>query len=232
MITLRKSQDRGHAHHGWLEAKHSFSFGHYYDPKHMGFGPLRVINEDKIEAGMGFDTHGHRNMEIVTYILEGALEHKDSLGSGSVLRPGEVQRMTAGSGIRHSEFNHRQDGQTHLLQIWLLPEANELQPSYEQKDFGEERNGTLRLVASRDAREGSLKIHQDTDLFASVLDKGGTVDHVIGSDRKGWLQVAKGRVKLNDLILEQGDGAAIDGEEVLKIEALEKSDFLLFDMIR
>ena len=231
MITLRKSQDRGTANFGWLDARHSFSFGHYYDPEHMGFGPLRVINEDRIEPGKGFDTHGHRNMEIVTYILEGALEHKDSLGSGEVLRPGEVQRMTAGRGIRHSEFNPSKDEGTHLLQIWLLPEKDGLEPSYEQKDFTRERHGSLKLVASHDAREGSLKIHQDVDLFASVLMEGETLSYIINPERKGWLQLAKGSLLLNGLVLGQGDGVAISNESELHIKALKDSDFLLFDML-
>jgi redox-sensitive bicupin YhaK (pirin superfamily) len=230
MIDVRLSQDRGMADFGWLQAKHSFSFGEYWDPKHMGFGPLRVINEDRIAASAGFDTHGHKNMEIITYILEGALEHKDSLGSGSVLRPGDVQRMRAGRGIRHSEFNHLQDAQTHLLQIWIEPSENGLQPGYEDRHFGDQRENRLALIASPDARDGSLDIHQDVSLYASVLDKGVEVTHELANGRKAWLQVAQGSVRLNGLDLSQGDGAAISDEDKLDITANEPSDILLFDM--
>lgn len=230
MIDVRLSQDRGMADFGWLQAKHSFSFGEYWDPKHMGFGPLRVINEDRIAASAGFDTHGHKNMEIITYILEGALEHKDSLGSGSVLRPGDVQRMRAGRGIRHSEFNHLQDAQTHLLQIWIEPSEIGLQPGYEDRHFGDQRKNRLALIASPDARDGSLDIHQDVSLYASVLDQGVEVTHELAYGRKAWLQVAQGSVRVNGLDLSQGDGAAITEEERLIITAKEPGDILLFDM--
>lgn len=230
MIDVRLSQDRGMADFGWLQAKHSFSFGEYWDPRHMGFGPLRVINEDRIAASAGFDTHGHKNMEIITYILEGALEHKDSLGSGSVLRPGDVQRMRAGRGIRHSEFNHLQDNQTHLLQIWIEPSEIGLQPGYEDRHFGDQRKNRLALIASPDARDGSLDIHQDVLLYASVLDEGVEVIHELVSGRKAWLQLAQGSVGLNGVDLGQGDGAAIIDESKLVIKANEPSNILLFDM--
>src|SRR6185295_11578121 len=178
MITVRPAEQRGIANFGWLDSRHSFSFGHYYDPKHMGFGPLRVINEDRVRPGGGFDTHGHSDMEIISYVLEGALEHKDSIGTGSVIRPGDVQRMSAGSGIRHSEYNHSKSEPVHFLQIWLLPNQEGLSPSYEQRNFADsEKRGRLRLVASRDGRDGSVLIHQDADIYASILGAGEAVSH-------------------------------------------------------
>src|SRR5262252_4566222 len=197
MITVRPAAERGIANFGWLDSRHSFSFGHYYDPKHMGFGTLRVINEDRVEPGKGFDTHGHRDMEIVSYVLEGALAHKDSLGTGSVIRPGDVQRMSAGTGIRHSEFNHSKTDPVHFLQIWILPERDGLTPSYEQKTFDERaKRGGFRLVGSRDGRDGSVTIHQDVDLYAAILADGESVSHAFAADRRGWLQVARGSVKV------------------------------------
>ncbi|WP_341734279.1 pirin family protein [Microcoleus sp. EPA2] len=231
MIAIRKSEARGHANHGWLDSYHTFSFANYYDPKYMNFRSLRVINEDVINGGKGFGTHGHTDMEIITYVLEGALEHKDSLGTGAVIKPGEVQRMSAGTGIKHSEFNHSPTDPVHLLQIWLLPDRNGLTPSYEQRDFPlAERQGRLRLVAARDARDGAVKIHQDVDLYAAVLDKDARVCHVLQSNRHGWVQVARGSVLLNGLALEQGDGAAVSDESELVIEATADAEFLLFDL--
>ena len=213
MITVRKSEARGHAKHGWLDSYHTFSFANYYDPNQMNFRSLRVINEDIINPAKGFGTHGHEDMEIITYVLEGALEHKDSLGTGAVIRPGEVQRMSAGTGIQHSEFNHSQTDPVHLLQIWLLPDTNGLSPSYEQRDFPvAERHGKLRLVAARDARDGAVKIYQDVDLYAAILDKNSQVAHSLDSNRHAWVQVARGSILLNGLALENGDGAAVSDE--------------------
>lgn len=231
MIAIRKSEARGHANHGWLDSYHTFSFANYYDPNHISFRSLRVINEDLINPGKGFGTHGHRDMEIITYVLAGALEHKDSLGTGAVIKPGEVQRMSAGTGIQHSEFNHSKTDPVHLLQIWLLPDANGLSPSYEQRDFPvAERHGNLRLVAARDARDGAVKIHQDVDLYAAILDKKSRVSHTLQSNRHAWVQVARGSVLLNGLPLEKGDGAAISDEAELVVEATEDTEILLFDL--
>jgi quercetin 2,3-dioxygenase len=231
MIAIRKSEARGHANHGWLDSYHTFSFANYYDPNHMSFRSLRVINEDIINPGKGFGTHGHRDMEIITYVLAGALEHKDSLGTGAVIKPGEVQRMSAGTGIQHSEFNHSQTDPVHLLQIWLLPDTNGLPPSYEQRNFPvAERHGKLRLVAARDARDGAVKIHQDVDLYAAILDKNSRVSHALDSNRHAWVQVARGSVLLNGLALEKGDGAAVSDESELVIEATEDAEILLFDL--
>jgi hypothetical protein len=232
MITIRPADQRGIANFGWLDSRHSFSFGHYYDPKHMGFGPLRVINEDRVQAGAGFDTHGHRDMEIISYVLEGALEHKDSIGTGSVIRPGDVQRMSAGSGIRHSEYNHSDSEPVHFLQIWLLPNEEGLTPSYEQKTFGDdEKHGRLRLVASRDGRDGSVRIHQDADLYASLLDENEGVTHPLAAGRRGWVQVARGAVDMNGKSLRAGDGAAVSDLPTLTVTATaDGSEVLLFDL--
>lgn len=231
MITVRHAEERGVANLGWLDSKHSFSFGHYHDPEHMGFGPLRVINEDRVQPGAGFDTHGHENMEIISYILDGALEHKDSIGTGSVIRPGEVQRMTAGTGIRHSEFNPSDADLVHFLQIWILPETEGLQPGYEQKLFpAEEKQGKLRLVASRDRRDGSLTIHQDVDIYAATLKEGEEVAHRPADGRKTWVQLARGSAMLNDIALQPGDGAAIADEDTIAIKATSNAEVLLFDM--
>ncbi|NJS12881.1 MAG: pirin family protein [Microcoleus sp. CSU_2_2] len=231
MIAIRKSEARGHANHGWLDSYHTFSFANYYDQNHMNFRSLRVINEDIINPGKGFGTHGHRDMEIITYVLAGALEHKDSLGTGAVIKPGEVQRMSAGTGIQHSEFNHSKTDPVHLLQIWLLPDTNGLSPSYEQQDFPvAERHGKLRLVAARDARYGAVKIHQDVDLYAAVLDKSSRVAHTLQANRHAWLQVARGSVLLNGWLLEKGDGAAVSDESELVVEATEDAEILLFDL--
>ncbi|MCU0543852.1 MAG: pirin family protein [Oscillatoriaceae cyanobacterium Prado104] len=231
MIAVRKSEARGHANHGWLDTYHTFSFANYYDPKHMNFRTLRVINEDVVSPGNGFGTHGHRDMEIITYVLEGALEHKDSLGTGAVIKPGEVQRMSAGTGIQHSEFNHSQTDPVHLLQIWILPDTNGLTPSYEQKEFPlAERHGKLRLVAARDARDGAVKVHQDVDLYAAVLDKNSRVVHTLQPNRHAWVQVARGAILLNGLTLAKGDGAAISDRTEVAIEATEDAEILLFDL--
>ena len=231
MIIIRPAQARGAVNIGWLDSRHTFSFGEYYDPSHMGFATLRVINEDKVIPGKGFPTHAHRDMEIITYVLSGALEHKDSIGTGSIIRPGDVQRMSAGTGIRHSEFNASNTEPVHLLQIWMLPEQTGIEPSYEQKNFAEaEKRGNLRLVGSRDGRDRSITIHQNVDLYATVLEKGEAVSHTLAENRVGWLQVARGAVQLNDRTLSAGDGAAIAQESVLRLQAIAPAEILLFDM--
>ena len=231
MIAIRKSEERGHFNHGWLDTYHTFSFDQYYDPGHVDFRSLRVINEDRVAAGQGFPTHSHRDMEIITYILSGALEHRDSMGSGSVIRPGDVQRMSAGSGVSHSELNPSHSESVHLLQVWILPRSRGLAPSYEEKSFSEdERRGRLRLVASEDGREGSVTIQQDARLYAAILDAGAPVGHTLGANRYAWLQVARGAVKLNEFDLQQGDGAAVSNETDLQIVAQETAEILLFDL--
>ncbi|HEX7965263.1 MAG TPA: pirin family protein [Gammaproteobacteria bacterium] len=232
MITLRPAAERGKADFGWLDSRHTFSFGQYMDPRHMGFGPLRVINEDKVQPAQGFGTHGHADMEIISYVLEGALEHKDSIGTGSVIRPGDVQRMSAGTGIQHSEFNHSKSEPVHFLQIWLIPERRGIQPGYEQKRFEDaDKRGRLRLIASRDGREGSVTVHLDADLYACVLDEGDGVRHAPAPGRSQWLQVARGALTLNGQRLAAGDGAALQGErEVAVSAAVDGTEFLLFDM--
>jgi Pirin-related protein len=231
MIVVRKSAERGHANYGWLDTYYTFSFNTYYDPRFMGFRALRVINEDTIAPGMGFGTHGHADMEIITYVTHGALAHKDSTGGAEILRPHEVQRMTAGTGIQHSEFNASDTEETHLLQIWILPERKGLEPGYEQTYFApEEKKNRLRLVASRTGDEGSVKINQDVSLYASLLDAGETVEHDLAENRYAWLQIVKGKVELNGVGLNAGDGAAVSEEKVLQIKADEDSEFLLFDL--
>jgi len=231
MITRRLAQDRGHAQHGWLDSYHTFSFADYYDPRHMGFRTLRVINEDRVQPGKGFGTHPHRDMEIISYVLEGALAHKDSLGTGSVIRPGEVQRMTAGTGVTHSEFNPSRTEPVHFLQIWLLPERAGLPPSYEQRAFPtEEKQGRLRLVASPDGREGSVTIHQAVDLYASLLAPGQAVTHRLTPGRHAWVQVLRGTIRLNDTALSAGDGAAASEEALLTMTATDPAEVLLFDL--
>lgn len=230
MLNVRGSADRGSASLGWLESKHTFSFGSYHDPDHMGFGSLRVINEDWIDPGAGFDTHGHKDMEIISYVLEGALEHKDSIGSGSVMRPGDVQHMTAGTGIRHSEFNHSQTEPVHLLQIWIEPERAGLAPGYSEKSFAAERHGRLCLLASRDGRDGSLTIHQGADVFATQLEAAAEVQHKTGPGRKIWVQVARGEVELNGEVVVEGDGVALEDEPRITLKARTDAEFLLFDM--
>jgi len=231
MITIRPSQERGGGNHGWLKTHHTFSFSDYWDPKWMGFRSLRVINEDWVAPNTGFPTHPHRDMEIITYVLEGKLEHKDSLGTGSVILPGDGQRMTAGSGIRHSEFNPSTTEAVHLLQIWIQPERVALAPSYEQKSFPEqEKRGKLRLLASRDASAGSVKINQDARLYVTLLKPGEEVEHEFAAGRHGWLQVARGAVELNRKKLAQGDGAAISDEKLVQIRGVEDAEVLLFDL--
>lgn len=232
MIAVRNAEERGHLDFGWLDTRHSFSFGNYYDPSHMGFRHLRVINEDRVQAAKGFDTHPHRDMEIITYVLEGALEHRDSMGNGSVIRPGEVQRMTAGTGITHSEYNHSKSDSVHLLQIWILPQLSGLAPGYEQKAFPEdERRGRLRLVASQDGREGSVTVHQDVALYATLLSAGDDVSHPLAEGRHAWVQVAKGSVTVNGEPLKGGDGAAISGESHVELHAEGDAEVLLFDLV-
>ena len=231
MLTIRKAGERGHANHGWLDTFHTFSFAGYYDPKHMGFRALRVINDDRVDGGAGFPTHPHSDMEIITYILDGALQHRDSMGTGSVIKRGDVQRMSAGTGVTHSEFNASPDQQVHLLQIWLLPEREDLKPSYEEKHFSEdERSNVLKLVASRGGEAGSIHINQDVRLYASLLAKGKTVEHTIAKGRHAWLQVARGGLRVNDLALAAGDGLAVSSEDKLQISATEDSELLLFDL--
>ena len=230
MINIRKGDDRGHFDHGWLNTYHTFSFADYYDPAFMGFRTLRVINEDRVRGGMGFGTHGHRDMEIVSYVLEGALEHRDSMGTGSVIRPGDVQRMSAGTGVMHSEKNASPDELVHFYQIWILPEKGGIKPGYEQKRFEDnERDGRLRLVASHDGRDGSLTLHQDVSLYTALLNDGAPVEYTLAPDRHGWLQVARGEVTLNGQKLSAGDGAAISDERKIAI-AGKSAEVLLFDL--
>jgi len=231
MITIRQARERGHFDHGWLNTYHTFSFDQYYDPRYMGFRQLRVINEDFVAGGRGFPMHAHRDMEIITYILEGALQHEDSMGNGSIIRPGDVQRMTAGTGVRHSEKNASPDERVHLLQIWILPDTVGLEPGYEQKAFTEdERRGRLRLIASNDGREGSVTVRQDVSVFASILGAGESVRHDMDQARYGWIQVARGSVVVNGEPAGQGDGAIAMGESSLEIVADEASEILLFDL--
>jgi quercetin 2,3-dioxygenase len=231
MIQVRRADERGHAQHGWLESYHTFSFADYYDARSMGFRALRVINEDRVQPGQGFGTHAHRDMEIITYVLDGALEHKDSLGTGSVIRPGEVQRMSAGTGVTHSEYNHSRRELVHFLQIWILPEAQGLRPSYEQRAFPEsERTDRLRLVASRDARDGSVKVHQDVELYGAILSPRAAFEYAFRRGRHGWLQIAHGRVSVNEQTLSAGDGAAFSDEPAVKVVARERAEVLLFDL--
>ena len=231
MIQVRPAAERGHANHGWLDTWHTFSFDSYHDPDHMGFRTLRVINEDFVAPGAGFPTHPHRDMEIVTYVLEGALQHKDSLGNGSIIRPGDGQRMSAGTGILHSEANASKTEPVHLLQIWIRPERRGIEPGYEQRAFPvEQKRGRLRPITARDAREGAVTIHQDVVLYASVLAPGQQVEHTLAPGRHAWLQVARRAVTLNGIKLNQGDGAAASEEEKLTIRAEKDSEILLFDL--
>lgn len=231
MITVRRSDERGGGNYGWLDTKHTFSFSDYWDPRWMGFRSLRVINEDYVAPAAGFPTHPHNDMEIITYVLEGKLEHKDSLGTGSVILPGDGQRMTADRGIRHSEYNPSKTEQVHLYQIWILPEKKGLQPSYEQKSFStDEKHGKLRLIASPDAKDGSIKINQDARLYVTLLKPGDEVSHEFATNRHGWLQVAKGSVEIAGQKLGEGDGAAISDEQKVTIKAGQDSEVLLFDL--
>lgn len=231
MITIRKSNERGHADHGWLDTRYSFSFSDYYDPKFMGFRALRVINEDFIEPAKGFPTHGHRDMEIVTYVITGELSHRDSMGNGETIHPHEVQRMTAGTGVLHSEYSSPTE-KTHLLQIWILPEEKNLLPAYEQKVFApEEKQGTLRLIASRGGHDGSVHINRDVRLYASILKTGESVEHKLDESRHAWVQVISGSLTVNNENLEAGDGAAVSDESYLTLAAKrEGTEFLLFDL--
>ncbi len=231
MLTIRRSNERGGGDCGWLNTRHTFSFDQYYDPQWMGFRSLRVINEDVVAPGSGFPTHPHRDMEIITYVLSGKLEHQDSLGTGSIILPGDGQRMTAGSGIRHSEFNPSTKESVHLLQIWILPERRGIEPSYEQKSFVEaEKRGKLRLIASRDGEDGSVRINQDAKLFVSLLGPGEIVTHTLEKNRHAWVQIAKGEVEINGEKLQQGDGVAISNEAKLSITGTKDSEVLVFDM--
>jgi quercetin 2,3-dioxygenase len=231
MINIRRSNERGHANHGWLDTHFSFSFADYYDPNFMGFRNLRVINEDFIEPAQGFPKHGHRDMEIITYMISGELSHRDSMGNGETIRPNEVQRMTAGTGVLHSEYSSPTD-RTHLLQIWILPEKRNLQPGYEQKEFKpEEKQGRLKLIASRGGTDGSVHINQDVRVYASVLNEGAEVSVDLDIGRHAWIQLITGSLDVNGITLEAGDGAAVSEETTLKIRSLaEKSEFLLFDL--
>ena len=232
MIRIRKAAERGSVSFGWLQSKHTFSFGQYHDPAHMGFGALRVINEDRVEPGAGFATHGHQDMEIISYVLDGALAHRDSLGTGSVIRPGDVQRMSAGTGIRHSEFNHSDRDAVHFLQIWLVPERAGLPPSYEQKAFGDaELRGRLRLIGAQDGRDGAVTIHQDVDLYAGRFGSGDRARLAVGSGRIAWVQVARGAVEVDGERLAAGDGAAITDPESIAIDGREEdAEVLVFVM--
>ena len=231
MITIRKSEERGHFDLGWLDTYHTFSFDQYYDPRFMAFRSLRVINEDRVQSGRGFPTHGHRDMEIITYVLEGALEHKDSMGTGSVILPGDVQKMSAGTGVRHSEANPSKDEPVHLLQIWIMPDTEGIKPDYQQKRFEtEEKRGRLRLVASPDGEDDSITIKQDARVYATLLDAEQQAVHELKPNRHAWVQVARGRVEVNGQMLNQGDGAAISNEAQVKLEGLEPSELLLFDL--
>jgi len=226
-----RSKDRGTADFGWLQSRHSFSFGHYYNPQQMGFGNLRVINEDTVLPGKGFGTHGHKDMEIISYVISGALEHKDSMGNGSIIRPGDVQRMSAGTGVRHSEFNPSGTEPVHFLQIWILPEKTGTDPGYEQLHFsGLKRTNRLCLVASHNGKDGSLSIQQDADLYACLLEQGMSVSHALAAGRRSWIQVVRGDIRVNGNPISSGDAAAVEAEDSLEITAGENAEFLLFDL--
>ena len=231
MITIRPARERGHVDHGWLDTYHSFSFANYHDPAQMGFRALRVLNDDTVAPGRGFGTHRHEEMEIVSYVLEGAMEHRDSTGAGSVLRPGDVQRMSAGTGVTHSEFNHSDSEPLHFVQIWLLPGQAGLDPGYEEKHFGEEeKRGRLRLIVSPDGRDESLTIHQDASIYATIVDYGDRLEHKLDPGRHAWVQVMRGNVVLNDLDLVRGDGVAVSDEPAITLEGRGESELLLFDL--
>ena len=231
MMIVRPSDERGHAEHGWLDSRHTFSFADYYDPRHMGFRTLRVINEDRVEAARGFGTHPHRDMEIISYVLEGGIQHKDSMGTGSVIRPGDVQRMSAGTGVTHSEYNASKTDPVHFLQIWLMPGKRGIAPSYEQKTFGvDEKQGRLRVVASPDGREGSISVNTDATLYAGVFAPGESAELPLAEGRHAWVQVARGGVRVNGTELREGDGAAISGESQVKVEGTGSGEVLVFDL--
>jgi quercetin 2,3-dioxygenase len=231
MFEIRRSDERGKAEHGWLSSRHTFSFADYYAPKFMGFRSLRVINEDRVKAAQGFGTHAHRDMEIVSYVLAGALEHRDSMGTGSVIRPGDVQRMSAGTGVTHSEFNASKSDDVHFLQIWLMPERTGITPSYEEKHFAEaDRQGALRLIASRDGRDGSLQIHQDAAIYATLLGPKQEVRQTLAKGRHVWVQVARGSIELNGQRLAEGDGASSSDETELRLVGIDAAEVLVFDL--
>ena len=231
MITVRPGKERGHFAHGWLDTYHTFSFSQYHDPAHMGFRSLRVINEDRVEPGAGFPPHSHRDMEIITYVLAGGLAHKDSMGNASTIRPGNVQRMSAGTGVTHSEYNGSDTEPVHLLQIWILPQTRNLPPSYEEKVFSAaDKQGRLRLVASQDARDGSARIHQDASVYGSLLEPGQTVRHPLAAGRGAWIHLVSGAATVNGKLLTTGDGAAIEQEADVEIVATAATELLLFDL--
>ena len=231
MLTLRKSTDRGHADHGWLNSYHSFSFADYYDPAHMGFGALRVINEDRVQPGKGFGTHGHRDMEILSYVLEGELEHKDNMGNGSIIVPGDVQRMSAGRGVLHSEYNPSRSNIVHFLQIWIEPAQRGIDPGYEQIRFeAAQKRGSLRLIASPDGREGSVTIHRNATVYAALVDGAETMRHGLAPDRRAYVHVARGSVRVNGTALAAGDAVAITGETAVTLDGGRDAEFLLFDL--
>ena len=233
MLQIRKSEDRGTAEHGWLSSRHSFSFAGYHDPAHMGFGPLRVINEDRVQPGQGFGTHGHQDMEIISYVLDGALEHKDSMGTGSVIRYGDVQRMSAGTGVQHSEFNHSTSEPVHFLQIWIIPQRRGIAPSYEEKHFStQSKRGILRLIASNDGREGSVRVHQDVAIFASIMDGGDRVQHALEPGRIAYLHLIRGTLSANGVALKGGDALKISDEKTVEVDGANDAEFLLFDLPR
>lgn len=233
MLEVRKSTDRGAAHFGWLESRHTFSFGEYYDPRHQGFGPLRVINDDRVQPSQGFGTHGHRNMEIISYVLDGALEHKDSMGNGSVLRYGDVQRMSAGSGVRHSEYNHSRSEPVHFLQIWIEPNLAGTEPSYAERHFdAASKQGRLRLIVSPDGREGSVPVLQDVSMYAAILGAGDRVEQPLDPARLAYVHVARGRVQVNGVSLQAGDGLKVSEESLLGFTRADDAEILLFDLPR
>ena len=231
MTELRRAHERGHAEHGWLDSFHSFSFAEYHDPAHMGFGPLRVINEDRVRPGMGFGTHGHRDMEIISYVLEGGLAHKDSMGNGSVIRPGDVQRMSAGTGVRHSEFNASEEEPVHFLQIWIEPDQRGIAPSYEEKRFDDaSKRGAWRLIASRDARDGSVLIHQDADVYVTRLEPGERLERKLDANRRAYVHVIRGDVRVNGQTLASGDALKLERETQLTLDEAREAEVLLFDL--
>lgn len=232
-MKIRKSEDRGHADHGWLKSKHTFSFANYYDPEHMGYGTLRVINEDKVAPGAGFGMHSHQNMEIISYVLGGALEHKDTIGTGSVIQPGDIQRMSAGTGIAHSEYNHSKSKNVHFLQVWFVPKKLNIKPSYEQRSFSkEEKIGRLKLVVSETGREGSVSINQDIDMYVGLMENSNhVISHELKDNRNAWVYIARGSVELNGEALKAGDGAAMDIGEVLEFKNAKNAEVIVFDML-
>jgi redox-sensitive bicupin YhaK (pirin superfamily) len=231
MITVRKSAERGHAEHGWLDSKHTFSFADYYDPAHMGFRALRVLNEDRVAPGAGFGRHSHRDMEIISYVLDGGLEHRDSMGTGAVIRPGDVQRMSAGTGVVHSEYNASRQAPVHFLQIWIQPERRDLAPSYEQKSFSQaDKAGRLRLVASPDGRDGSVTLHADAQLYAGVFAAGESAEHALAPARHGWVHVVRGTARVNGVALASGDAVALSEERTVRIEGIDAAEVLVFDL--